>query len=255
MTKLGNPPKKHSKYISCTASVVIWLIIWQLAADAIGKEIFLPTPGRVLSVLFKDLLTDEQFWSSVSASLLHIGAGFLIGAALGILLAALSHLCHVVKAFLWFPIRVLKSVPVASFVILALLWMDAEDLSILVPAVIVLPTLYINTLTGIMQTDIRLLEMAELFHVSSLKKFLFIYIPATLPYILSAGSLATGMAWKSGVAAEIISLAKNSIGNELYKAKLYLMTPELFAWTIVIVLLSILCEAVIKFTGKLIEHK
>ena len=106
-----------------------------------------------------------------------------------------------------------------------------------------------------MQTDIKLLEMAELFRISALKKFVYIYVPATLPFILSACSLATGMAWKAGVAAEIIGLAKNSIGNELYKAKLYLMTPELFAWTIVIVLLSILCESVIKFTAKLIERR
>lgn len=255
MTKLGKPEKKYYKYISFTASVVIWLVIWQLAADAIDKEIFLPTPGRVLTVLFNDLLTDKQFWSSVSASLLHIGTGFIIGAAAGILLAVLSYFCSVVKTILWFPIRVLKSVPVASFVILVLLWTDAEDLSILIPTVIVLPTLYINTLTGIMQTDIKLLEMAELFRISALKKFVYIYVPATLPFILSACSLATGMAWKAGVAAEIIGLAKNTIGNELYKAKLYLMTPELFAWTIVIVLLSILCESVIKFTAKLIERR
>lgn len=255
MTKLGKLEKKYYKYISCTASVAIWLIIWQLAAGAIKKEVFLPTPGKVLTVLFKDLLIDEQFWSSVSASLLHIGTGFLIGAFAGIILAILSYLCSIIKTFLWFPIRVLKSVPVASFVILALLWTEAKDLSILIPAVIVLPTLYINTLTGIKQTDIRLLEMAELFHVSVLRRLIYIYIPATLPYILSAASLAIGMAWKSGVAAEIIGLAKNSIGNELYKAKLYLMTPELFAWTIVIVFLSILCEAAIKLTAKLIEHR
>lgn len=96
--------------------------------------------------------------------------------------------------------------------------------------------------------------MADLFKVSLLRRIVYIYVPQILPYVLSASSLAIGMAWKSGIAAEIIGLAKNSIGNELYKAKIYLLTPELFAWTIVIVALSILCEIIIKAVARLIKR-
>lgn len=251
----SKPEKKYIKVLSYGISIAIWIVIWHFAALYIGKEIFLPTPGRVFSVFLKDLLPSYQFRLSVITSLLHIGAGFLIGAITGIILAVLSSFSHIIKTFLWFPIKVLKSVPVASFVILALLWIDSENLSILIPSIIVLPTLYINTLTGITETDHKILEMADVFHISSIKRFLYIYIPNMLPYILSASSLAIGMAWKSGVAAEIIGLAKNSIGNELYKAKIYLMTPELFAWTTVIILLSMFCEFVIKSTAKAIANK
>ena len=178
--------------------------------------------------------------------------GFLIGALLGISFAIISSISNIIKAFISLPIKVVKSVPVASFVILSLLWFDASKLAIFVPALIVLPTIYINTVAGINQTNDKLLDMAKLFHISFPKRLFHIYIPCTIPYILSACSLAVGMAWKAGVAAEIIGLAKEAIGNELYKAKLYFMTPELFAWTIVIVLLSILCEAFVKFIVKLI---
>ena len=238
--------KNLIKFFGYTLSIVFWIIVWHIAAISIDKEIFLPTPGKVFSVLINELLPSETFKLSLLNSLLAIGKGFLFGALLGITLAILSYLLAPVKVLLWFPIKVIKSVPVASFVILSLLWMDTEQLATFIPALMVLPTLYINTLTGLKQTGDKLLNMATLFNVPVLRRIRYIYFPSVLPYTLSACSLSIGMAWKSGIAAEIIGLAKDSIGNELYKAKLYLMIPELFAWTIVIVLLSIICEHIIK---------
>jgi len=238
-----------------SGSVILWIVIWHLAALYIDSSLFLPAPLEVFSVLCRDLLPSADFWASLTASLLHIGSGFLLGTVIGIILAVLASTSHLIEAFLWLPIKVMKSVPVASFVILVLLWLEADDLAVFIPAMIVIPTLYINTLTGIRQTNDKLLDMAKLFRVSPYKRLVHIYIPEIAPYVLSACSLAIGMAWKAGVAAEVIGLAKNSIGNELYKTKLYLMTPELFAWTIVIVLLSIICEWLIKLTVKYIDRR
>lgn len=223
-------------------SAAFWVLLWHIASIFIGKELFLPTPARVCEVLFTELIYQKSFRASIAVSLVHIGEGFLLGTLSGILLAVLSHCAETVKILLWFPMKVIKSVPIASFVILSLLWMRSEKLSVFIPFLMVLPVLYINTLTGLEKTDGKLLDMAALFKFSLPQKALHIYIPQILPHILSACSLAMGMAWKSGIAAEIIGLAGNSIGNQLYQAKLYLMTPELFAWTIVIVLLSMICE-------------
>ncbi len=224
------------------ASAAFWLLLWHLASLLADRELFLPSPASVFHVLFTELIFRESFRASVAASFVHIGEGFLLGAFWGIALAALSYYSKIVKLLLWFPIKVIKSVPVASFVILSLLWMRSEHLSVFIPFLMILPILYINTLAGLEKTDKKLLDMAWLFKLSPLQKILHIYIPQVLPHVLSACSLAAGMAWKSGIAAEIIGLAGNSIGNQLYQAKLYLMTPELFAWTIVIVVLSITCE-------------
>lgn len=223
-------------------SAAFWVLLWHIASVIIDKELFLPAPARVCEALFTELIYQEGFRASIVVSLVHIGEGFLLGTLFGILLAVLSHCVEAVKILLWFPMKVIKSVPVASFVILSLLWMRSEKLSVFIPFLMVLPILYINTLTGLEKTDEKLLDMAALFKLSFPKKTLHIYIPQILPHILSACSLAMGMAWKSGIAAEIIGLASNSIGNQLYQAKLYLMTPELFAWTIVIVVLSMICE-------------
>ena len=243
---------RFSLYVS---SIILWIIIWHFAALHIDKEIFLPTPKRVFDVLMHNLLPSETFRLSVISSLWNIGYGFLIGLACGLILAILASISYLIEVFLWLPIKIVKTVPVASFVILSLLWIDSEDLAVFIPAIIVLPTIYINTLTGIKETNSKLLDMAKIFKIPFLKRIFSIYIPSTLPYFLSASSLAVGMAWKSGVAAEVIGLAKNTIGNELYKSKLYFMTAELFAWTIVIVLLSIMCELIIKSVIKLFNKK
>ena len=229
-----------------TLSIVFWVLLWQMASVLMDKELFLPSPARVCETLFTELIYQESFRASIAASLVHIGEGFLLGTLLGIFLAVLSHCVEAIKILLWFPMKVIKSVPVASFVILSLLWMRSEKLSVFIPFLMVLPILYINAMTGLEKTDGKLLQMASLFRLSLAQKVLHIYIPHLLPYILSACSLAVGMAWKSGIAAEIIGLAGNSIGNRLYQAKLYLMTPELFAWTFVIVVLSMICEHLVQ---------
>lgn len=235
-------------------SAAFWVLLWHMASVFLDNELFLPAPARVFEVLFTELIYQESFRASIAVSLVHIGEGFLLGTLFGILLAVLSHCVEAVKILLWFPMKVIKSVPVASFVILSLLWMRSEKLSVFIPFLMVLPILYINTLAGLEQTDGKLLDMAALFKFSLPQKALHIYIPQILPHILSACSLAMGMAWKSGIAAEIIGLAGNSIGNQLYQAKLYLMTPELFAWTIVIVVLSMICEHLIQGLALLFAH-
>lgn len=227
------------------ASLFIWIGIWHIVAGVIDNQVFVPAPALVAKVLFEELLPSAEFWNSLLASVLHIGCGFIIGAVTGIVLAVISFVFAIAEGIIWLPMKIIKSVPVASFVILSLLWFDAEQLSIVISAMVVLPIIYTNTFTGIKQTDVKLLEMAQLFKVEKRKRVSCIYIPNALPYVLAAISLSVSMAWKAGIAAEIIGLAKNSIGNELYKAKLYLMIPELFAWTIVIVILSIISEFII----------
>ena len=136
----------------------------------------------------------------------------------------------------------IKSIPVASFIILVLIWSGSGSLSAVISFLIVLPIIYTNVLEGIRNTDGKLLEMADVFQVSSLMKIKAIYIPAVLPFFTSACKVALGLCWKSGIAAEVIGLPGNSIGEQLYNAKIFLSTGELFGWTLVIVAISFLFE-------------
>lgn len=250
------PTKKNSiilpKPVKYLLSAILWILAWHLLATQLSMELFLPTPWEVCRVLFSQLIVSKSFWLSIQFSLFHIGTGFLFGCGLGIIMAILSAIFTPIETFLWFPMKVIQSVPVASFVILILLWVPASGLSTIIPFLMVLPNIYSHTLTGIKQTDRKLLEMACVFRIPLHKKIRYIYIPGLLPHILSALSLSIGMAWKSGIAAEIIGLTRNSIGNQLYQSKVHLLTPELFAWTLVIILLSIACEQLMK---KVVSHE
>ena len=175
-----------------------------------------------------------------------------MGVLAGFILGTLSYFCGLIKVLLWFPTKVIKSVPVASFVILVLLWTGMDRLSTVIAFLIVFPNIYQNMYTGLSYTDQALIDMAMVHRVSFPKQFLRIYMPTALPVLLGAASVSVGFAWKAGVAAEVIGLCRNSIGNELFNAKLYLYIPSLFAWTVIIIFLSFLCEKLLIFIMKIL---
>jgi len=147
-----------------------------------------------------------------------------------------------VREFLAPVVACIKTVPVASFIILALVWLRSSQLSFFISFLMVFPPVYLGVLTGIGQTDKKLLEMAKVFHVPFRRQVRYLYLPAIAPHFRSAVSLGLGLCWKAGIAAEVIGLPDGSMGERLYMAKVYFMTPELFAWTVVIVTVSMIFE-------------
>lgn len=144
-----------------------------------------------------------------------------------------------------------KGGAVASFIILILIWVPSRNLSFIISFLIALPVIYTNVLYGIENTNKELLEMAEVFRVSPGKRIWYIYMSETLPYLRAACSVSLGLCWKAGVAAEVIGIPSGSVGEKLYEAKIYLQTPELFAWTLTIILLSVWFEKIFLF---IIDH-
>ncbi|MBR6610154.1 MAG: ABC transporter permease subunit, partial [Oscillospiraceae bacterium] len=168
--------------------------------------------------------------------------GFTLALVMGVLLAGLSAAYDTVR-YIFAPLfNVIKAVPVASFIILALLWVRGGNLSVCISFLMVLPIIYNNMLAGFTRVDKSLLEMAAVFRLSNLKKIKYIYIPQVLPYFTAACTTSLGLCWKSGIAAEVIGMPRGSMGNRLYETKLYMDTPEMFAWTVVIVIISFVVE-------------
>lgn len=222
-------------------AVLAWLLIWQLASMWIGQEILLVSPVTVVVTMIR-LAGGAQFWLSVASSMLRIIGGFLLAVVLGAALAGLSAASGRLREFLLPFVATVKSIPVASFVILVLIWVSSRNLSVLISFLMVFPVIYTNVLDGISQTDRGLLEMAEVFGIPFGRRLRTIYVSQVLPYFRTGCSLALGLCWKAGVAAEVIGIPQNSIGENLYNAKIYLDTPALFAWTLVIICISVLFE-------------
>ena len=235
-------------------AVIFWLIVWQLAALWVAEPILLVTPLAALSRLL-ELVQTAAFWKSILFSVGHILLGFLFSAVLGIALAALAYRFRLIRELLAPLSAAVKAIPVASFVILVLLWVSSRDLSIIISLLIGFPVIYANVLMGLDSTDPKLIEMARVFRVPFLTQLRAIYLYQVLPFLRSGLAVAIGLCWKSGVAAEVIGIPSGSIGEKLYKAKVYLETPDLFCWTLVIVLLSIGCEKLLAALMKLVEKE
>ena len=225
-------------------AVAAALVLWQLAAVLIGEEILLVSPLKVASRL-AELVFETEFWSAVLFSFKRITLGFIMAVASGIVLAVAAYRYRIVEVFLWPYMAVIKAIPVASFIILCLIWLNSSSLPVFISFLIVLPVIYTNMLQGFKSTTKEMLQMAEIFRLSFSKKLLYIYLPRLKPHFISALSVSLGLAWKSGVAAEIIAISDGSMGEMLYNAKLYLATADLFSWTVTIVVVSIVFEKVI----------
>ena len=197
-------------------AVLFWIAIWQFASMYLKQEILLASPVSVVQKLF-ELIFSRNFWYSVGFSFVRIVTGFLLAVFLGIFLAILAYWSKIVEILTAPVIAVVKSTPVASFIILCLIWIPSRNLSV------------------------------------------FISFLMVLPYFLSACRLSLGMCWKAGVAAEVIGVPSGSIGEKLYNAKIYLNTPDLFAWTIVIIVISFVFEkcflGIVSRIVYMIEHR
>lgn len=220
-----------------------WLAAWQMASLLIGNSIIMVGPVDVIRS-FSVLLPAPAFWQSIANSIGKISLGFLLAFFTGVLLGVLAYARSFLRDFLEPAVLLMKSVPVASFIILALIWIGSKNLAVFASCVVVFPMIYTSTIAGLQSTDRKLLEMAQVFSIPLRKRIRYIYLPALLPYLSSSCATALGMAWKSGIAAEVIGVPAHTIGEHLYLAKVYLSTADLFAWTIVIILVSALFEKV-----------
>lgn len=224
-------------------AVVFWLAVWQLGAMALHQSLLLVSPVQVL-VRLAQLAVTAAFWRAIAYSLCRIVLGFLAGIVLGTVLAALSARFRRVEELLAPAMLAVRSIPVASFIILALILFSSRNLAVLISFLMVLPILYASVLEGIRAADDQLLEMARLFRIPPRRCIRYVYLPQVLPYFRSACGSALGLCWKAGIAAEVIGMPRGSIGERLQQAKVYLDTPDLFAWTLVIVLVSLAFERV-----------
>lgn len=221
--------------------VLFWLGLWQLISLAVHNSILLVGPFDMIKALFSQAVTAD-FWKSIAFSFGKISLGFLGAFISAILLASLAYRVQFLEELLAPFMTLVTSIPVASFVILALIWIGSGMLSVFCSFLVVFPVIYVNTLAGLGSTDRQLLEMAAVFDMPVWKRIHYIYRPAVFPYLVSSCKIALGMSWKSGIAAEVIGVPDYSIGERLYMSKIYLDTANLFAWTFVIIIISALFE-------------
>ena len=225
-------------------AALFWLGVWHALSQLMNNELLLPGPGAVLSRLAQLALTGA-FWVVTGTSLLRILLGTVLAVAAGTLLAAACCRIPLLDILSRPMVTIVKSTPVASFIILLILWVGRDVLPAVIVVLMVLPVVWSNVCAGIRNTDLQLLRTARVFRFSRLRTLRRVYIPSVMPYFLSACRTALGLAWKAGIAAEILTVPAVSIGKRLAESKTYLETVDLFAWTLTVIVCSLLIEKVL----------
>ena len=232
---------KAGLWLRRALGVGLLLGAWQLASLHFPPLVVPPIPQVAATLVH--LFQEPDFWPTVGTTLLRLAAGLAIGIGAGGVLGLIFGLCPKLEDVGTPMIHVLQSVPPVCWVVLALVWFGFNGRPcIFIVATATVPTVVINLSHGVRGVDRQLLEMARVFRVPVSRQLRGIYLPAVLPYFRSAVSLGLGLCWKSGAAAEVIGLPAGSIGEALYTAKVYFQTGDLFAWTAVIVTVSVIFE-------------
>lgn len=244
-----NNHKKPKKFIIKLAVLLFWIGVWQGAFMIVNKQILIASPAQVCMRFF-ELCTQASFWQSVLVSMLRISAGFLSGVVLGVILAVLTSASSFLNELFYPLLSLVRATPVASFIILALVWIKKDFVPVFIVILIVLPVVWANVCQGINATDKTLLESAKVFGFGKLKTVKTVYFHSVLPSFAAGSTTALGLAWKSGVAAEVLSKPTVSIGYHLYRSQINIETADLFVWTAVVIIFSVLLEKLIKLLLK-----
>ena len=223
-----------------------WIATWDVAVLAVGKPLLLPPPKIVFIRLF-ELMQTKSFYLITVNSLWNVLRGILIAVGIGCALAVLTSRISLLREVIQLPMTVVKATPVASFIILALIFIGSAKVPTFITILIVLPVVWTNLDEGYHRIDPQLKEMTAVFRMSPVKRLLLLTLPSLKPYFLSACRTSMGLAWKAGVAAEIIAMPRLSIGTMIGDAKQYLMTEDMFAWTLTVIVLSLVIESLFSF--------
>lgn len=235
----------ESKTTRKLAILLFWFLIWEMCSILVRSDILLPSPFQVLKSLF-NLAGKLYFWKSVLYSLSRVILGVSISIVLGIFFGIAAGINKFIEDFFQPLVVCIKSTPVMSIIIIALVWFTSSNVVIFTALLICFPIMYTNVLQGIKSSDRNLIQMARFYNVKDKYILKDIYLPEIKSYIISGILMCLGIGWKVSVAAEVLSTPKYSIGINLLNAKTMLETSELFAWTTIVILLSFIFEILFK---------
>ena len=245
---------RQKRIVIRLVAIVFWLLVWEAVYRYVGQEILVVSPVRAAKRLL-ELGASRPFWVAVFSTCLRVLEGFtlaiLVGSVLAVITSRSPFLKHLFQPFL----GVVRATPVASIIILALVWMATAQIPVFVVFLMVLPIVWTNIFAGLEVIDVQLLEMGRIFKFGQWKRIRYIYLPSLMPYIVSALTTGMGAAWKSAIAAEVIARPSGAMGGFVHDARIHLLTADLFAWTIAVIMLSMILEKIMVRLLKIMSRR
>ncbi len=240
---------KALSIIKAALVAAFWLLVWYFISAYVNREILVPSPQKTWETFLALALT-EKFRRSVASSLLRVLMGYALALVFGCVGAVLSYRFRFFETLTSPLLNLVRAVPVASFIILALVWIKTNDLPVFISFFMVLPIIWDNMLHAMRGVEKPALEAAAVDGAGKWGQIIYIIIPNLAPAFLASAVTGLGFAWKSGIAAEVICRPADSIGGMLASAKNYLESAEVFALTATVIALSLIFETLLKYLYK-----
>lgn len=236
--------KKVLDVIYPLIGVAIFVLIWYIIALITDIEMILPTPGRTIKELWL-LLQSKKFWLAVGGTSLRAIAGFLVALGVAAVLSVISYLCPPVGKIFAPIVVIARAVPTMSIILLAIIWLSAKTVPLLVSFLLVFPVLYGSFSSALNDVDKRLIDISKAFEVPLLRKIFKMYLPYVAPSALDAIRSGISLSIKVTIAGEVLAQTSSSMGINMQISRAYLDTPALLAWTIVAILLGYFAESIV----------
>jgi NitT/TauT family transport system permease protein len=231
-------------------SVIFLLILgWELLSLSFSSRQILPGPVDTLKALIS-ISGKPGFLPALGITLFRGLIGFFFAFIAAILIGIPAGLNAGIEAGFKPILITIRSTPVVSIILLALIWFKAENVPVFIGFLTMFPILAINISQGIRETETTYIQMAKLYQVKKHRVLTDIYWPSILPFLYSGISTATGFGWRSVIIGEVLSQPRYGIGAMMQDAQSYLLVSEVIAWTLVAILISSVFEWMIRLFQK-----
>ena len=226
--------------------ILFWLAVWEVSALILDFSYFLPDIVTTLKSLVK-ILVSLNTYKLLFNTFFRVIISIIISAALGTLLAILSHKFEIVKRIISPALAVMKSVPVAIFSVLFYVFIRDDVVPVIIAVFMIMPMIWQNVLDGYNSIDENLYEVCEAYEFSFKKRLRILILPTLIKYFIPALITSVGFAWKAVISSEILVRTVDSVGKVISDSKYQMDTPTAYAWTFIAIILSIALEKAVKY--------
>lgn len=225
-------------------SILLIPVAWQLLSWQMAQPQLIPSFPDLIRALFR-LVYSPGFLVSIGTTCLRACVGLLLSLAAASITAFLLNRSEGIRLLFMPWLSLLRSVPVISFILLALIFLNPEMIPLLIAFLTMYPLLTENLLKGLMNRRDSWKILARQFHLNAWNCLFQINYPQLKPYLFSGLASAVGFGWRAIIMGEVLSQCVDGIGKRMKEAQVFIDVPELIAWTLVAIVLSWLTDKLI----------
>lgn len=194
-------------------SLLFLLAVWELSAT-IAQSRALPGPGAV-TVSFYQNLTEGRLLADLAITLFRVAVSFFFAMAIGVAVGIVMGLRRRIDILLDGWLILFLNIPALVIIILCYVWFGLTEVAAIVAVALnKIPNVIVIMREGTRAIDRELLQVAQVFHVDSRRKFFKFFLPQLYPYVMASARTGIALIWKIVLVVELLGRS-NGVGFQL----------------------------------------